>query len=385
MKFLHYTLVVSALALFFVSCENKVSTPNKDSHHHEQFENQVLYAKGFSLHNYPEFSILEVSQPWQGSDQSFTYVLSKDVTKLPDSLKSYVSIQVPIENIVVTSTTHLPSIELLGQSSSLKGFPGLDYISSQNFRTLIDSKQIQELGANENLNTELVLDLNPDVLVAFTMDSSNKVLQTIKQSGIPVLYNGDWVEQQALGKAEWIKVFGALYDQQDKASRLFNQIEADYKEVLATLSGVSTYPSVLSGAMYQDVWYLPQGQSWAAEFFKDAKADYLWKNSVGTGSLALGFEVVLDKAKDAEFWINPGTFETLKQMQETNAHYANFEAFKNGKVYSFALTKGKNGGTVFYELGPTRPDLVLKDLAAIFHPELFPDYTPIFYKQLPYE
>ncbi|MHC5353059.1 ABC transporter substrate-binding protein [Myroides sp. LJL115] len=385
MKFLHYTLVVSALALFFVSCENKITVPTQDNHSHEQFENQVLYAKGFSLRNYPEFSILNVSQPWQGADQDFTYVLYKDITKIPDSLKSYAGIQIPIKNIVATSTTHLPGIELLGQSSSLVGFPGLDYISSENFRTLIDNNKIKELGANESLNTELVLDLSPDVLVAFTMDSSNKVLQTIEQSGIPVLYNGDWVEQQALGKAEWIKVFGALYDQQDKASRLFNQIEADYKEVLATLKEVSSYPSVLSGAMYQDVWYLPQGQSWAAEFFKDAKADYLWKDSVGSGSLALGFEAVLDKGKDAEFWINPGAFETLKQMQEANGHYANFAAFKNEKVYSFALTKGKNGGTVFYELGPARPDLVLKDLAAIFHPELFPDYTPIFYKQLPYE
>ncbi|MHC5310153.1 ABC transporter substrate-binding protein [Myroides sp. LJL116] len=385
MKFLHYTLVVSALALFFVSCEKKITVPTQDNHSHEQFENQVLYAKGFSLRNYPEFSILNVSQPWQGANQDFTYVLYKDITKIPDSLKSYTGIQIPIKNIVATSTTHLPGIELLGQSSSLVGFPGLDYISSENFRTLIDNNKIKELGANESLNTELVLDLNPDVLVAFTMDSGNKVLQTIKQSGIPVLYNGDWVEQQALGKAEWIKVFGALYDQQDKASRLFNQIEADYKEVLSTLKEVSSYPTVLSGAMYQDVWYLPQGQSWAAEFFKDAKADYLWKDSVGSGSLALGFEAVLDKGKDAEFWINPGAFETLKQMQEANGHYANFAAFKNAKVYSFALTKGKNGGTVFYELGPARPDLVLKDLAAIFHPELFPDYTPIFYKQLPYE
>jgi iron complex transport system substrate-binding protein len=31
--------------------------------------------------------------------------------------------------------------------------------------------------------------------------------------------------------------------------------------------------------MFQDQWYVPQGDSWAALFLKDAQADYLWRDT----------------------------------------------------------------------------------------------------------
>ena len=55
--------------------------------------------------------------------------------------------------------------------------------------------------------------------------------------------------------------------------------------------------------------------------------------------------------------------------------------FKN-KIYTFANTKGETGGLLFYELGPARPDLILKDLIYIFHPELLPEHELFFFKPL---
>ncbi|MHC5202906.1 ABC transporter substrate-binding protein [Myroides sp. LJL119] len=385
MKSFYYLFISLVVFLSASSCQEKSNLSVQEELRQARAKNEILFAKGFSLENYDSYSIVRVKTPWQDAKENFVYILHKKDATLPDSLKNYTKIQVPVTTVVATSTTHLPAIELLQQTTTLKGFPGLDYISSLNFRSLIEKNEIVELGQNESINTEQLLDIDPNVVIAFAMDGGNRVLQNIAQSGIPVLYNGDWVEQSALGKAEWIKLFGALYDKQQKATTLFNQIVTDYNQVLQKLKHVKDLPTVLSGSMYQDVWYLPQGQSWAAQYFKDAKSNYLWANTLGTGSDALSFEAVFDKGKDAEFWINPGHYTSLKQMQHDNAHYANFSAFKNQKVYSFSLTTGATGGVVFYELGLARPDIVLKDLASIFHPELFPGYTPIFYKQLPNE
>jgi iron complex transport system substrate-binding protein len=41
--------------------------------------------------------------------------------------------------------------------------------------------------------------------------------------------------------------------------------------------------------MYQDQWYVARGNSWVAQFMKDA-ANYLWADVEGTGSLSLSFE-----------------------------------------------------------------------------------------------
>lgn len=379
MKKVVYLFIATVLSVV-VSCKKQETV--QDNASTIGVENQIEFAKGFSLYNYDDFSVVHVNQPYNDAKESYTYVLAKEGVVIPDSLSQAALVRIPVKRVIATSTTHLPAIELLKQENTLIGFPGLDYISSPVIRGRINQKGVVELGSNEQLNIEEVIDLQADVLIGFSMDHANKVYQNIAQSGLSVIYNGDWVEQTPLGKAEWLKLFGALYDQQEVAQRMFNEIVNQYNEVLVTLNTVQHMPTVLSGVMYQDVWYLPEGGSWAAIFFKQAKSSYMWEHTTGTGSLALGFEQVLDKAQQAEYWINPGHYETLEELKNANIHYGEFDAFKNKKVYSMATTKGVTGGTVFYELGPTRPDLVLKDLAAIFHPELFPNHQFVFYRQL---
>ncbi|MCC9041365.1 ABC transporter substrate-binding protein [Myroides sp. M-43] len=364
----------------FVSCKKEKEEITVSS----QTVNSIEYAQGLSIRDYGQYTVVDVKQAWVGADRTFKYVLYKESAgAIPDSLKTLPAVKVPIASIAVTSTTHLPSLVILEEEHTLKGFPGLNYVSSPSIRKAIDEGQVKELGQNEQLNTELVLDMSPNAIVAFAMDGFNAALNTLAKSGIPVIYNGDWVEQSPLGKAEWIKLFGALYGKEKEAKLFFEKVVNDYNQALALVKDVKNYPTVMSGAMYQDVWYTPQGQSWMAVYFRDAKADYLWKDTEGTGSLSLSYETVLDKAVDASFWINPAQYESLGELEKANPHYTKFSAFKHKNVYSFAPRKGATGGSIFYELGPTRPDLILKDLIYILHPEvLMTNYVPVFFEQL---
>lgn len=344
--------------------------------------NSITYAKGFELYDYDEFSVLKVTRAWPGMNGEFTYVLKKQAVQVPDSLSGFQQIQVPIARMVATSTTHLPALELLEEVHTLVGFPQLELVSSKLVRERINKHEVVEVGKNEQLNTEQLLDIQPEVVVAFAMDGNNPVLETLAQSGIQIVYNGDWAEETPLGKAEWIKLFGALYDKKEQAEEVFQSIATAYHSTLEKVKKSAARPTVMSGAMYEDVWYLPEGNSWAAMYFKDAQADYFWKETRGTGSLALSLEAVMDRAQEAEYWINPAQYESLGQLEQANPHYGRFKAFKDKKVFSFSNTKGETGGVLFYELGLTRPDLVLKDLVSILHPEIFPDYERVFYQQL---
>jgi iron complex transport system substrate-binding protein len=131
--------------------------------------------------------------------------------------------------------------------------------------------------------------------------------------------------------------------------------------------------------MSKDIWNLPAGESFVAQFLKDANLNYLWKNTKGKGSLSLSFESVFDIGKDADLWIAPGYFSTKEQLLKSNQLYTQFSAFKNNKIYTPTVRTGKTGGVIYYELAPTRPDLVLKDLIKITNPELLLDYTPTFF------
>ena len=220
--------------------------------------------------------------------------------------------------------------------------------------------------------------MQPQLIVGLSMDSETSKFNQFEKAGVPVLYNADWVETTPLGKAEWIKFFGVLFDQQKEANEYFQKIITEYDKAKKLVSQVKVKPTVLSGSIFQDVWYAPQGESWMADFIKDAQGDYVWKDTQGTGSLSLSLEAALDHGTAAEVWIGPGQFTTYEELGNGNKHYKEFKAFQQKRVYSYSIKKGAGGGVVFYEDAPNRPDLVLKDLIYILHPEVLPDYEPVF-------
>lgn len=343
----------------------------------------INYAKGFQIEALEELTLITITNPWPSADKNFTYALVKDAASVKNLEGQFDAVvKVPLERAVVTSTTHIPSLEMLDVIETLVGFPSMDYISSEKTRKLISEGKIKEIGKNESINTEILIDLNPQAVIGYGIDGNNPTFNTIEKLGTPVLYNADWTEKHPLGKAEWIKFFGALYGKEKQADSIFSRIESDYLAAQKVAKSATTTPSVLSGAMYKDVWYLPQGDSWAAQFIADANGQYLWANSSGTGSIALNLESVLEKGQAAQVWIGPGQFTSTEQMAEMHRVYTQFDAFKNDNVYSFTTKKGATGGVLYYELAPNRPDIVLKDIIKILHPELLPEHELFFFSKI---
>ena len=375
-RFLFLFLIVSA-------CKNKTKTEVLETSEINQLV--LKHAKGFKINRSNDFKTIEITKAWPEAEKKYIYLLltKEQAAKTIYNKKDYDGVIItPINKTVVTSTTHIPALELLGVEKTLVGFPGTDYISSEHTRKLINEGKIRELGKNEGINTEVLLELNPDVIIGFGVDGVNKTFETIKKAGIPVIYNGDWVESSALAKAEWIKFFGVLFNKEKEADSIFNAIERDYLAAKDIAKQAKHQPTVLSGAMDGDAWYLPNGSSPEAQFLKDANVNYLWSETTGNGSLALSFESVLVKAKDADLWLNPSYYSSFEQLEKANSLFTNFEAFKKKNIYTFANKTGETGGVLYYELGTARPDLVLKDLIKITHPELLIDYEPYFFTKL---
>jgi len=373
-----FSVVLLSVVFLFLSCKKEQAETTVA----EKAENTIRHAKGLEIYNYKGYSVVKVKHPWPNAENGFTYILKEKNGIVPDSLQKYTTVSVPVQSIIVTSTTHIPSLEMLGVENTLVGFPNTDFISSEKTRALIDAGKVKNLGQNESINTEVAIDLSPEVIVGFSIDSNNKTFNNLEKAGMKVLYNGDWTEQTPLGKSEWIKFFGALYGKNKEAEAVFNKIEKDYSDAVVLAKKATNRPTALSGGMYHDTWNLPQGDSWAALFLRDANINYLWKDTKGIGSLALSFEKVLEKAQNADYWFGPGQFSTLKELQDTNPHYAQFKAFKNKNVYSFTTKTGAKGGVIYYEQAANRPDLVLKDLIKITNPDVLPDYQLYFFQKL---
>lgn len=367
------------LIIFSFSCKKDVAKVDKKT----QPQSTIKYAKGFDIVDENGIKKLVIKAAYKNSKEVFNYEIRKKNSKSEINTSSENIISTPVNKIVVTSTTHIPMVELLNKETAIVGFPYAKYVSSEKTRTLIDEGKITEIGKENSLNTEILLDLQPELVVGYSVSSADKSLTTIKKAGINVIYNGDWLEETPLGKAEWIKFFGVLFDKEKQADSIFKVIEANYLDAKKIAKKATKKPTILSGAiMSKDIWNLPAGESFVAQFLEDANLNYLWKDSKGKGSLSLSFESVFEKGKDADFWIAPGYFSSKEQLLNSNKLYNKFTPFKNNKIYTPTTKKGKTGGVIYYELASTRPDLVLKDIIKITNPDLLPDYNFTFFEKM---
>ncbi len=376
-------LSIFSLLLLFSCKDAKKQVQNPESPAQKtQNDITIKYARGFTIQATAGGHTLTIKNPWPDSKETYVYhIMQNSVDKPMHITNGLATIKAPIAKIICTSTTHIPPLVLLDQVHTLKGFPGTDYISNAQVRKLIDGGKIIELGKNQQLSVERVLTMQPDVVMGYGIDNSNPVYDELSKAGLPVVYNSDWMESHPLGKAEWIKVFGLLYDKQEEAAQIFKEIEESY---LQTLKLAAQLPptTVMTGSTWNDIWYLPYGNSWQGVLLKDAGGDYTYKNTIGKGSLAYNIERVLQDAQKAKVWIAPGQYTRYTAMKKDQPAYALFDSFKNKKVYTFAGNTGAKGGVIYYEEASMRPDLVLKDLVSILHPEAKLNHQLYFFKPL---
>jgi len=383
MKFLlkQYITLIIFISFALFSCENsEIKEKNKSSKINSY--SLIKYAKGFDIQVFDAYKKLIIKTPYPDAKNQQEFIL---ITKNKNDITNQIEgnrLIIPLKKVVATSTTHIPMLELIGAENTLIGFPNTNYITSHKTTQLIKNGFVKDIGNDQSFNTEILISLHPDAVIGFTMGNTSKMYHTISKNGVPVIYNGDWLEETPLGRAEWIKFFGALYNEDALADSIFRSIENKYLNAKKIAKKAKNIPTILTGVLYKDKWNLPAGDSFAVQLFKDANTNYLWRNSKGQGSLILSFESVIEKAQKADFWIGSGFFTNFNELAKANNHYAKFEAFKKREIYTYSKKRGDNGGVIYFELAPIQPHIVLQDLIKVTHPELLPNYQPYFLEKL---
>lgn len=345
---------------------------------------QLDYAKKFRIINHDDYKHLQVFTPWPGSTDTFNYILTRDmvVAEKYKTSENTTVITLPLTHIVCFSTTHLPFLELLNEIDKITGFPTTDYITSRKVRERVDRGFIKDLGPANEINFETLLALNPDVIFAFSMGNEQSMLDKIRLSGLKIVLNADYLERHPLGRAEWIRFFGCFFGKTKEADSIFTYIKNSYHDTRKLTENAEIIPTVFTGIVYGDTWFMPGGNHYGSIFFQDAGSDYLWSDNPSREILHLSFESVYQKAGDADFWVGTASYNSLDEIAGADARYTKFKAFKTGKVYNYTAKLGPEGGNAYFEMGYARPDIILKDLVKIFHPEIVPDHRFYFYKKL---
>lgn len=368
---------ICIIVLLTLSCQKKIRPEiNSDKNGY------IRYATGFSVTQLPDAKLVEVVRPYRGATTGYRYLLVSEGKPVPEHDNQTKVIRVPIHKIVCTSTTHIPLLDYLQESDALAGFPTLDYISSSKVRARIAEGRVEELGIDKGMDMERLAMLKPDVVMGYTMTADAGQFKKIEELGIPVVINAEYLEKHPLGRAEWIKFMALFFAKEEMADSIFQFIEKEYLATHELTRNITLRPTVLSGILYRDAWFLPGGLNYAARLLKDAGCRYLWEEDSSSGFLELSFESVYEKAHHADLWIGVASFTSLSEMANADRRYSKFKPFANRMVYTYNARKGEKGGSEFLEIGYLRPDLILKDLVKIAHPQLLPEHTLYFHARL---
>lgn len=362
-------LIFVSLLLLTLSCKERVSV---DSEQLTSYNNE--FAKHFRVayDSTNNQKVVEIKSRWSGESSVERYRLVSDSADIVESSKSVTRgetvIKIPPKKIISMSTTYLPYLSLLGEIDKVCAISGAKYVSDSTIKSRVATGEVVDIGFESSLNIELVLSLQPDLILTYGVaGENNRYISNLIATGISVITIDDYIEQHPLGKMEYIKLFGALFGKDEMAENIYSSIRENYYREKEAAKVSRKRPKVLLNAPWKGVWHLPTNQSYMAHLIKDAGGELLFDIEEGVRSHNVSIEEVLLRGDEVDFWLQPNQYESLEQLQQSEPLFEKFPLITLGRVYNNNKRKGGSGGSDFWERGVVEPDIILKDLIEILH------------------
>ena len=362
-----FLLLIAALLFFLSSCRGSSSNVwSLESTGNE-------YAMLFSIREDGSGNrYLTVNETWDGSSNPKEYKLV-DRAKHKDGVFAENEIPVPIQNIACMSTSHIAYMAALGKEELISAVSGAQYVSTPSVAERITKGEIKDIGYEGALNYELLIMTRPEILITYGIrGQDNQHLKKMKELGIKHLVIGDYLENHPLGKLEYLKLFGALLGCSQSADSIYRATADRYLTIKENISdNVTERVKVLINAPWKDIWYIPGNENYMSVMVQDAGGDLIGSREDEYISFPYGLEEIILKAYDADYWLNPNSHTTMHDLAAQNMLFSKLPLFKPGKIFNNTKQNTPNGGSNFWEKGVVEPDIILKDLATILHPEIY--------------
>lgn len=328
---------------------------------------KLEYARLLRMESGRSYSVAEFINPSDSTAVTARYLLvQKEVTAAQrDSLAAAwpdaITLEVPVKNMLVYSSVQGRAFVELGKPDAIGGIVDKQYFNVPELKDDIDSGKITDCGSASLPSKEKVLAMQPSAVLLSLYEGMD--VGGVDKLAVPLIKLVDNLESTPLGRAEWLRFLAALVGESRHADRIFRETVANYNKIKWEASRLEKRPKVLTDNIYLGVWYLPAGESFAAQLIVDAGGDYPWKDTEGAGSLALSYEEVYQKALDADVWLMR-VFDkelTAQGLAQEDSRYSNFNALNQRKIW-FANSKV----SPVFEEANYHPDRLLADYARIF-------------------
>ena len=365
------------LSVLLTSCMHRQSVP----HATDADTLNLRHAKYLTLVEHEDYTEVLIRNPWNDSKLLQRFVINKGDNVGLRHVDG-ASLSSSSNHLAVFTTTHANLFEELGGIDAVAGVCETEYIANPRLCEALSEGRIRDLGSAMTPDRERIISLAPDLILLSPYENAS-TYGNLESLGIPIVQCADYMETTALGRAEWMRLYGRLVGKAREADSLFLAVEAQYYALQSLTDSIASEarPSVLFDTKNGSAWYVPGGRSTMAQLIHDAGGRYLFADNPKSGSVPLAFETVLDRGEQAHVWLirynNSRQRMTLPDLGSIYQPYALFRAYRSGQVY------GCNSAELtFYEETPFHPERLLRDYICILHPALLPADTLRYFHQL---
>ncbi len=340
------------LCIWLFACQSN------DNQTREHIKSTTRYAKHFQLFEYQNHQIIHVLNPKTNKLEKKIWISDH----LPQSTnESYIYIQPHQVKLCPMASSHIGMLNRIEVLDRVSALPSQNYLDNVILKKAIQHGKILEVGFENQLQLEKLLRSNTNLISYSGFGTEFPQESKLKKLGVLTIQNYDWEELNPLGRAEWILFFGALTGKLNEAKNEFQHIERNYLHQVKRAKRYRYKKEVISGNLVGDVWYLPAGQSYAAQLFKDAQIRYRYEKKKGTGSIALSLEEILKNHRHTNIWLNPGV-ASKKALALINPKLKHLKAFQNNQIYCYSHRMN-----FYWENASLMPDRILSDYIEICH------------------
>ncbi len=348
------------LVAVLFGCSNSKSEP----------EQSFLQVGEFAVH----YVSPELTEVRDGAGRTLALV-PRGVTQ-PEGYAPDQIVRVPVRSVVAYSYFDVSTLISLGvMDDVLVGVTTpLDGWHIEEVRRGMESGKIAFVGDSSAIDFERVKERQPELVL--TWDPS--ILPLMSELGIPCVITTTPVAMCLSARMRFVQFLAPFFQREKEASAFFAKVSESLREIREISAEATENPKVMWGDIYEKRVLVEPGNAWVGELVGLAQSDYLFEDVFGTSCIEISVERFLYSGEDAEIYFTyrtPADGATSKAaLARTNSLFSGIRPLREGRVYSPRPEFSQSGHKL---------DEILTEIAAILHPELYPDFQLHYFIELP--
>lgn len=249
----------------------------------------------------------------------------------------------PLENVYLASTGMICLVDAIGALDAI----GVSSVRAEDspvpaFAEHLESGEISYGGIYRAPDYELIAATGCPLAIENTnIDHVPEVRAKLEELGVAVLMEQSSREGDMLGRLEWVRLMGALFDREDEAAEVFDEVSAG---VEAASQGGPTGKTVAFFYVNEDgAAVTRRAGDYFCQVIEAAGGEYVSFAEEGAAdssptTVTVEMERFYEGARNADVIIYNGTIDdgvtSLAELVEKNALLADFRAVRNDDVWT---------------------------------------------------